>query len=122
MQADYQASKETRTIDNMPPYKYTSHRLNLVGFSYRGSELASKAKTSRGIEEYSYYDLCLSFLQQIFKNVKQAEILLDKKYSVVGIGVGVDRYMKDAYLSIVLGNDRTLTTASQKSPREILRY
>lgn len=107
MQADYQASKETRTIDNMPPYKYTSHRLNLVGFSYRGSELASKAKTSRGIEEYSYYDLCLSFLQQILKNVKQAEILLDKKYSVVGIGVGVDRYMKDAYLSIVLGNDRT---------------
>lgn len=108
MQADYQAQKMLRTTENIFPYKFTSQRLVLVGYSHRGTELASKAKSSRGIEEYSYYDLCTEILQPILKNIKQAKILGDRKYSLIGIGVGVDKDMKNVYTSLVLGNDRTL--------------
>lgn len=108
MQAEYQAQKMTRTIENIAPYKYTSQRLRLVGYTHRATELASKAKSSRGIEEYSYYDLCLELIKPILKNMKQAEILFDKKYTLIGIGVGVDKDMKNVYVSYVLGNDRTL--------------
>ena len=37
MQAEYQAQKMTRTIENIAPYKYTSQRLRLVGYTHRAT-------------------------------------------------------------------------------------
>ena len=115
MQANFQAHKMIRTTENIIPYKYTSQRLALVGYTHRGTELVSKAKSSRGIDEYSYFDLCVEVLQPILKNIKQAQVLGDKKYSLIGIGVGVDKDMKNVYVSFVLGNDRTLNEGKPPS-------
>lgn len=106
-QADYQASKDEKTLENNSPYKTTFYRLKKYGLSGNGEELVTKAKAYLGENEYSYYDLCLSLLQSILKNVKTADVLLNEKFSYVGFGYNTDVLMKSMYVSIVLGNDRS---------------
>ena len=106
-QADFQGSKDEKTLDNYAPYKTTYYRLRKYGMSGNGDELVTKVKAYLGETEYSYYDLCLAALQTILKNVKTAEVLLDKQYSYLGIGFRTDDMMKNMYFSFVLGNDRT---------------
>lgn len=106
IQGEYQAKKMMKTSDNSSPNQTLAARFKHRGYSPCGAELLSKAKTTNGIDEYSYYDLCLELLKPILKNPKQAKILLDKKYTDFGFGWGVDKDMKTVYVAIVLGNDR----------------
>lgn len=106
-QADYQATKDEKTLDNYAPYKTTFYRLKKYGLSGNGEELVTKAKAYMGETEYSYYDLCLSLVQSILKNAKTAEVLLSEKYSYLGFGYNTDMLMKSMYVSIILGNDRS---------------
>ncbi len=106
MQAQYQASKEEKTIENISPYRTTDQRLRKYGLSGHGVELASKAKATLGAAEYSYYDLCLELIRGILKNVKTAAVLLDRQYTYLGFGYEFDQYMKNVYVSYVLANDR----------------
>lgn len=106
-QADYQALKNERTDLNVAPYKTIFYRLKKFGLSNRGTELLTKGKATLGVQEFSYYDACMELLRPILKNVKLADVLLDKKYSYIGFGFETDEYMKTMYASIVLGNDRT---------------
>lgn len=108
MQADYQARKEEKTAEGESPYKTTDQRLRKYGLTPYAEELVSKAKSNRGIEEYSYYDICMEWLKPILRNMKLAQVLLDKKYCYIGFGHANDQYMKNVYASIILGNDRTL--------------
>ena len=107
-QADYQAVKDEKLEDNLAPYKTLPYRLRKYGLSGNGIELVAKTKAYLGEVEYTYYDMCLSVMQGLLKNVKTADILLDKQYSLAGIGFNTDKMMKSMYFSIVLGNDRTL--------------
>lgn len=106
-QADYQASKDEKTEENNAPYKTLPYRLRKYGLAGNGAELVTKTKAYLGETEYSYYDLSLSAVQNLLKNIKTAEILLDKKHTYVGIGFNVDEMMKSMYISLVFGNDRT---------------
>lgn len=106
-QADFEAVKDEKTEENNAPYKTLPYRLRKYGLAGNGVELVAKTKAYLGETEYSYYDLCLSVVQSLLKNVKTADILLDKQYSYVGIGFNTDILMKSMYFSIVLGNDRT---------------
>ncbi|MCQ2285637.1 MAG: CAP domain-containing protein [Bacteroidales bacterium] len=106
VQGEYQAKKMLKTSDNVYPYQNLDARFKSRGYSPCGEELLSKAKTSQGIDEYSYYDLCWELLKPILKNVKQAKILLNPKYTYIGFGWGVDNDMKNVYATFVLGNDR----------------
>ncbi len=106
-QADFMASKDEKTEDNYAPYKTLPYRLRKYGLSGNGYELVTKVKAYLGEQEYSYYDLCLSAVQTILKNNKLAEVLLDRQYSCVGIGLNTDNQMKNMYISVILGNDRT---------------
>lgn len=106
-QADYQAVKDEKTLENNAPYKTTYFRLRKYGLSGNGEELVTKAKAYLGETEYSYYDLSLNLLQSILKNVKTADVLLNEKYTYMGFGFNTDNLMKSMYASIVLGNDRT---------------
>lgn len=106
-QADYQASKDEKTLENNAPYKTTFFRLRKYGLAGNGDELVAKAKAYMGETEYSYYDLCLSLIQSILKNVKTADVMLDQKYTYMGFGYNTDPAMKSMYISLVLGNDRT---------------
>ncbi|MBQ3850495.1 MAG: hypothetical protein II751_00070, partial [Bacteroidales bacterium] len=105
-QADYQASKDEKSLDNVAPYKTTYFRLRKYGLAGNGDELVTKVKAYLGETEYSYYDLCLAAVQSLLKNVKTAEVLLDKQYSHLGIGFATDPMMKSLYLSYILTNDR----------------
>ena len=106
-QADFMASKDEKTEDNYAPYKTLYYRMHKYGLSGNGVELVAKTKAYLGEQEYSYYDLCLSAVQSLLKNVKVADILLDKQYSYIGVGLNTDAQMKNMYFSIILGNDRT---------------
>lgn len=107
MQAEYQASKEEKTIENISPYRTTEQRLRKYGLGTRGTELASKAKATLGAAEYSYYDVCLELIRPLLKNLKTAAVLLDRQYTYLGFGYEFDKYMKNVYVSLVLANDRT---------------
>ena len=106
-QADFQASKDEKTLDNNAPYKTTYFRLRKYGLAGNGEELVAKAKAYLGEVEYSYYDLCLALVQSILKNVKTADVMLNEKYTYMGFGVNTDAAMKSMYISLILGNDRT---------------
>ena len=106
-QADFQASKDEKTLENNAPYKTTYFRLRKYGLAGNGDELVAKAKAYLGEAEYTYYDLCLSLVQSILKNVKTADVMLDERYTYMGFGFNTDPSMKSMYTSLVLGNDRT---------------
>lgn len=106
-QADYQASKDEKTLENNAPYKTTYYRLRKYGLAGNGEELVAKAKAYLGETEYTYYDLCLSLVQSILKNVKTADVMLAERYTYMGFGANTDPAMKSMYISLVLGNDRT---------------
>ena len=106
-QADYQASKDEKTLENNAPYKTTYYRLRKYGLAGNGEELVTKAKAYMGEAEYSYYDLCLALVQSILKNVKTADVMLNEQYTYMGFGFNTDVAMKSLYISLVLGNDRT---------------
>ncbi|MCQ2275345.1 MAG: hypothetical protein MJZ87_00130 [Bacteroidales bacterium] len=106
-QANYQADKDEKTLDNVAPYHSVYYRLRKYGLAGNGDEVVTKVKAYLGEAEYSYYDLSLAAVQSILKNVKTADILLDKQYTFVGIGFNTDKMMKSMYISFVLGNDRT---------------
>ena len=106
-QADFQAVKDEKTLENNAPYKTTYFRLKKYGLSGNGEELVAKAKAYMGESEFSYYDLSLSLLQSILKNVKTAEVILNERYSYIGFGFNTDNFMKSMYVSVILGNDRT---------------
>lgn len=106
-QADYMASKDEKTNDNISPYHSVYYRLRKYGLAGNGNELVTKVKAYLGEQEYSYYDLSLAALQSLLKNLKTAEILLDKQYTYLGIGFNTDILMKSMYIDFVFGNDRT---------------
>lgn len=106
-QADYQASKDEKTLENNAPYKTTYFRLRKYGMAGNGDELVAKAKAYMGETEYTYYDLCLALVQSILKNVKTADVMLNEQYTYMGFGYNTDVAMKSMYISLVLGNDRT---------------
>lgn len=107
MQAEYQAGKEEKTIENLAPYRTTEQRLRKYGLGTRGVELASKAKATLGSAEYTYYDVCLELVKPILKNLKTAAVLLDRQYTYLGFGYEFDKYMKNVYVSLIMANDRT---------------
>lgn len=107
MQADFQAFKDEKTEYNNAPYRTLNYRLKKYGLSGYGFELVNKTKAYLGDLEYSYYDICLSVVQSILKNIKTANVLLDKRYTFMGFGFNTDALMRNAYTSIILGNDRS---------------
>ena len=106
-QADFMASKDEKTEDNFAPYKTLPYRMRKYSLSGNGFELVTKVKAYLGEQEYSYYDLCLAAVQTFLKNAKQVEVLLDRQYSYVGLGMNTDAQMKNMYISMVFGNDRS---------------
>lgn len=114
LQGEYMGKKNLKTSENKMGLSSLDDRFESRGFSHCGTELLTKAKTANGIEEYTYYDVCLELLKPILKNTKDAKILLDKKYTYVGLGWGIDKDMKTIFLSIVLANDRTIAPRPAK--------
>ena len=106
-QADFQASKDEKTVENNSPYRTTYFRLRKYGLAGNGEELVAKAKAYLGETEYSYYDLSLALVQSILKNVKTADVMLNEQYTYMGFGANTDAAMKSIYISLILGNDRT---------------
>jgi hypothetical protein len=109
-QANYQASKDEKTGENIAQYKTLNMRLKKYGLATQGTELLLKAKAYAGDSDYSYYDVCLALIQPLLKNLKTAEILLNSSYTCVGIGLKPDNNLRNMYGSLILGNDRIFQT------------
>ena len=122
MQAAYQAKKDEKTDQNSAPYRTVGDRLKKYGLSSVGVEVVSKAKAHKGVDEYSYYNLCMELMASILKNVKTAEILLNKRYTYIGFGYQCDPNLNSMYISIVLSNDLVFTDDKPDSKTKDLPY
>jgi hypothetical protein len=107
LQAEYQATQNKMTVENVPPYQYTSQRLQLFGFTVQGDEYVSKGKAHQGNNEYSYYDLCVELLKPMLKNALGTPAFLSPQYTVFGFAAGIEKNMNSVYISLILGNDLT---------------
>jgi len=108
MQADYQATKNSLTAQNDPPYQYSAQRLQLYGFTSQADEYVFKAKAHQGNNEYSYYDLCLELLKPLFKGTSGIPAFLSPQYTIYGFASGIEKNKNWVYVSFVLGNDLTI--------------
>ena len=106
VQSVFMAKKEERTQNNVVS-KYQTPELRGMnsGGTKRVKEIITRARATQGIEEYTYLDIATEIVSSILKNKKVVNTLLDKQYTVVGVGCNVDFYNKYCYVSIVLGND-----------------
>ena len=106
IQSAFMAKKEERTQKNVVK-KYETPELRSMnsGGTKRVVELITRAKATQGIEEYSYLDISTEIVASLLKNKKTVNTLLDKQFTVVGVGCNVDFYNKYCYVSIVFGND-----------------
>ena len=106
VQAEYMAKKEEKTQDNVVAILKTPEmRAVNAGATKRVVELVTRAKATKGNDEYSYYDMAKEAVLSLLTNAKTAPTLLDKRYTYIGVGCNVDAYNKNCYISIVLGND-----------------
>jgi outer membrane protein OmpA-like peptidoglycan-associated protein/uncharacterized protein YkwD len=106
IQSAFMAKKEERTQNNVVnKYQTPELRGMNTGATKRVREIITRAKATQGIEEYTYLDISTEIVLSILRNKKVVNTLLDKQFTVVGIGCHVDFYNKYCYVSIVLGND-----------------
>ncbi|MBO4543675.1 MAG: hypothetical protein IKS33_05820 [Bacteroidales bacterium] len=106
IQSEYMAKVEDRTHDNVvTALKTPGQRAASTGATKRVTELITRVKATKGIEDYTYYDVAYEVVMSLLKNQKTSPTLLDKQYLYVGIGCNVDFYNKYCYVSIVMGND-----------------
>ena len=106
VQSAFMAKKEERTQNNVVSrYQTPELRGMNSGGTKRVTELITRAKATQGIEEYSYLDISTEIVSSLLKNKKTVNTLLNKQFTLVGVGCNVDAYNKYCYVSIVLGND-----------------
>ena len=109
MQVDYQVEVDKLTDKNIAPYQYTRQRLQKYNFTAQGVEFVSKGKAHQGDKEYSYYDLCLELLRPLLKiTAGSTPEILSPQFTIYGFASGVNKNMGLVYISILLGNDRTI--------------
>jgi len=107
-QSDFMAKKEERTYENVVSYlKTTELRAVKAGATKRVSELVARAKASKdnAKSDYSYLEVATEVVNYLLKSNKTANIPLDKKFTYIGVGLSVDEYYKNVYVSLVFGND-----------------
>ena len=106
IQSEYMAKEEERTHENVvAALKTPGMRAASNGATKRVEELITRVKATKGIEEYSYFDVANEVVLSLLKNQKTNATILDKRYTFIGIGCDVDGWNKYCYVSIVLGND-----------------
>ncbi|MDR1878602.1 MAG: hypothetical protein LBQ64_03440 [Bacteroidales bacterium] len=112
LQSEFMAKKEERTQTNVVKILQTPEMRSVsVGGSKRIVELITRAKATKGIEDYSYLELSTEIVVSLLKNKKTVNTLLAKRYTFVGVGCHVDPYNKYCYASIVFGNDLSFNQA-----------
>ncbi|MDR2410510.1 MAG: CAP domain-containing protein, partial [Bacteroidales bacterium] len=112
LQSEFMAKKEERTHTNVVKILQTPELRSVsTGGSKRVTELVTRAKATQGIEEYSYLDISTEIISSLLKNKKTVNTLLDKRYTIIGVGCHVDSYNKYCYVSIVFGNDLSFNKA-----------
>ncbi len=107
-QADYMGKKGERTHKNIVSFlKTTELRSTKAGGTKRVAELVAKAKATKdnARSDYSYLEVATEVLNYIMRSPKTALVALDKQYTYIGVGVGVDGNYKNIYVSLVFGND-----------------
>lgn len=107
-QSDFMAKKQERTYENVVSYlKTTDLRAVKAGATKRVSELVTRAKATKdnAKSDYSYLEVATEVVNYLLKSNKTANIPLDKKFTYIGVGLSVDEYYKNVYVSLVFGND-----------------
>lgn len=107
-QSDYMGKKSERTHKNIVSFlKTTELRSVKAGGTKRVVELVAKAKATKdnARSDYSYLEAATEVVNYIMRNPKTALVALDKQYTCIGVGVGVDENYKNIFVSLVFGND-----------------
>lgn len=114
-QADYMGMDEIKTVDGMGKTKTTAQRVQSFGGTQFVDEVVNKIKAAKN-ENFSYLDVATDFLLPILNHPKNSLVVLDRKWSMIGVGFGFDKNNKNMYISTVFGNARSLNpTATRRS-------
>lgn len=108
-QAQYMANiddvTETQTIKEK---ETTALRVYIHGGSMHAYEIVEKNNIKKGSIPFSYEKLCNDIVFKLFNNSKKAKLIQSNKYNYMGIGVQLNMNKKKVYISIVLGNYKTI--------------
>lgn len=111
-QAIYMAKKgEVNIEQSKSSKKTTGKRVRFYGGSSDGSdEIVLYANSGRGKEKFSYEQVAGDLATKMAKNKKMSTILLKSNYIYVGAAAAMDETRKKIYISIVMGNEESITS------------
>ncbi len=113
-QSEFMAKIEQKTLENRGVFSSTQRRVEHYGGTKFVDEVVGKVKTARADEFYSYLNVVTDLLLPILNNPKQSTILLDHKWTFVGISFDFDENNKNIYVSIVVGNLKSLNPTGKQ--------
>ncbi len=112
-QADFMAQVDEVSLIQSGKAKTTKKRIVMFGGSAFGEEIVSKYNLKKA-EETQSYDVCAREICQKWANSKKtAQILLNPKFTFTGLSIKLNDKKNKLYLSIVLGNYKSLENGAQ---------
>ncbi len=112
-QAEYMGMDELKTVEGMGKMKTTAMRVQSFGGTQFVDEVVNKIKASKN-ENFTYLNVATDFLLPILNHPKNSLVLLNRKWSMTGIGIGFDKNNKNMYISAVFGNARSLNPSATR--------
>lgn len=113
-QADFMAMDEVKTTDGMGTTRTTAARVQTFGGTQFVDEVVNKVKATKGNEEYTYLDVATEFLLPLLNHPKKSLVVLSRKWAYSGVGFAFDKNNKNIYISVVVGNARSLNPAAAR--------
>ncbi len=108
-QASYMALTETDLLTRKEKGKQnTGERIAFYGGSKNGVELSSKTAIGKGNTYFSYAKIADEMVFRWFANSKKAELIEKNHFNLVGVGAMLDKEKRKVYVSLVLGNYKSL--------------
>lgn len=81
----------------------TKHNLKMAGATKRGEEVTMKAPISKGRESYKTEEVAKTIYNRWESNQKNLLVLMNPKYTLVGISCSIDREGKKVFASAIFG-------------------
>lgn len=109
LQARYMASIDDETLEQKNrDFATTALRVEKSGGSNQAKEFTEKVSFRRNSVFYSYEKLCSSVILDIFSSSKKTILLEDSGFHLIGISAEMNEKKNKIYISIVLGNFKSL--------------
>ncbi len=122
-QARYMADYEEKTlIQKNSSLETTGIRLRQFGGSTQAEEIILRSAFKKGNNFLSYDQLANSLVLSIFNSGKYSKIVQDRGLNIIGTGADMDENLRKVYVSIVLGNFKSMNEGAKLKSRLKIPY